>query len=84
MPELTLEDLASPDRVAGVAEPQEKLEFPMLSTTGLDLTNLLESIEKNYLEEAFKMAKGNESAAARLLNLNHHTFRYRYKKLKAL
>ncbi|MCJ7783568.1 MAG: hypothetical protein MUP41_06515 [Desulfobacterales bacterium] len=29
------------------------------------------------------MAKGNESKAAKLLNLNHHTFRYRKKKLQA-
>ena len=33
------------------------------------------------LEEALKLAKGNESKAAKLLNINHHTFRYRRKKL---
>jgi DNA-binding protein Fis len=34
-----------------------------------------------YIEEALKIAKGNESKAAKLLNINHHTFRYRKKKL---
>jgi DNA-binding protein Fis len=27
------------------------------------------------------MAKGNESEAAKLLGINHHTYRYRRKKL---
>jgi DNA-binding protein Fis len=27
------------------------------------------------------MAKGNESKAAKLLNINHHTYRYRRRKL---
>jgi len=38
-------------------------------------------LEKYYIEEALKMAGGNESKAARLLNINHHTFRYRRRKL---
>jgi len=41
----------------------------------------LQSLEKHYIEEALKVAKGNESKAAKLLNINHHTFRYRKKKL---
>ncbi|MCK5312295.1 MAG: hypothetical protein KAJ62_09300, partial [Desulfobacteraceae bacterium] len=38
-------------------------------------------IEKFYINEAFKLADGNESKAAKLLNMNHHTFRYKRKKL---
>jgi DNA-binding NtrC family response regulator len=46
-----------------------------------DIPSTLESIEKNYLREALRVAKGNESKAARLLNLSRDTFRYRRKKL---
>jgi len=33
------------------------------------------------MEHALRLTKGNESKAARLLEMNHHTFRYRWKKL---
>jgi DNA-binding NtrC family response regulator len=55
--------------------------FPMLPSEGINLDSHLQSFEKHYIEEALKMAKGNESRAAKLLNINHHTFRYRKKKL---
>ncbi len=57
--------------------------FASLPPGGLDLTALEKSMEKFYLEAALKMADGNESQAARLLQLNHHTFRYRLKKLRS-
>ena len=41
-----------------------------------------ETKPKFYIEEAYKMAEGNKSKAALLLNINHHTFRYRRKKLQ--
>jgi DNA-binding NtrC family response regulator len=47
----------------------------------MDLSEQLRSFERRYIEQALKMANGNESKAARLLNMNHHTFRYRKKKL---
>ena len=56
--------------------------FPMLPPEGINLDSHLQSFEKHYIEEALKMAKGNESRAAKLLNINHHTFRYRKKKLQ--
>lgn len=40
----------------------------------------LEDIEKKYLENALNLAKGNQSKAAKLLNLTLDTFRYRIKK----
>jgi len=60
----------------------DEIIFPPLPTQGIDLASTQESLEKYYIEEAFRMAEGNESKAARLLNMNHHTFRYRRKKLQ--
>jgi len=57
--------------------------FSPLPPEGLDLSERLQSFERHYIEQAFKIAKGNESKAAKLLNMNHHTFRYRRKKLLA-
>jgi DNA-binding NtrC family response regulator len=56
--------------------------FTPLPPEGIDLASVQRSLEKFYIEEAFEMAGGNESKAARLLNINHHTFRYRRKKLQ--
>ena len=50
-----------------------------LDPEGIDLASLLENTEKKYMEQAMALSKGNESKAARLLNMNHHTFRYRWK-----
>jgi len=60
---------------------KDEIIFPPLTDTGIDLASTQESVEKYYVEKALKMAKGNESKAAKLLNMNHHTFRYRRKKL---
>ena len=57
--------------------------FPEIPPEGLDLTTIQEAIEKRYIEEALLRTGGNESKAAVLLNINHHTFRYRRKKLRA-
>lgn len=81
--ELTLRDL-------GIRKSEEREsqgrgngvgEFPPLSPEGIDLSSLQESLERYYIKEALKLAGGNESKAALLLNVNHHTFRYRKKKL---
>ena len=37
--------------------------------------------QRQYIDQAFEKAHGNESLAARLLGLNHHTYRYRRRKL---
>jgi two-component system response regulator AtoC len=55
--------------------------FPPIPETGLDLNEIERSMERYYLETAYDMANGNESQAAKLLGLNHHTYRYRRKKL---
>jgi len=55
--------------------------FPPFTSAGIDLPSVLMSMEKHYFELAQKAAQGNESKAARLLNLSRDTFRYRRKKL---
>ena len=50
------------------------------SHEGIKLDETLDVIEKKYIQQALEISGGNESEAARLLGLNHHTFRYRRKK----
>ena len=78
---LTTEDLGigGDDRKGGKADLLSSL--PSLPPEGIDLSSLQKAIEKFYFQEALKMAKHNESQAARLLGMNHHTFRYRKKQL---
>jgi len=59
----------------------DKVGLPPLPPEGLDLDSQLQSFEKHFIEQALKIARGNESKAAKLLKINHHTFRYRKKKL---
>jgi DNA-binding NtrC family response regulator len=82
-PELTVKDLGlEPQKQRDALSPAETDSgLPALSVDGLDLTEQLQNFEKRYIQEALKIAKGNESKAAKLLNMNHHTFRYRRKKL---
>jgi len=81
-PEITCRDL-------GLSLPafadSDNVGISELETVGeqvIDLTHLLRRIEMMYMAKALKKSGGNESAAARLLNMNHHTFRYRWKKLQ--
>ena len=61
--------------------PDGAMAFAPIPPEGIDLTALEKAMERYYLETALAMAGGNESQAARLLHLNHHTFRYRRKKM---
>ncbi len=83
-PELGAEDLGM-NSSPGAKKPkqtEDEIAFPPFPSTGIDLASVQVSLERYYIEEALKMAGGNESKAARLLNINHHTFRYRRKKLQ--
>jgi DNA-binding NtrC family response regulator len=82
-PELTVNDLGlEPQKQRDTLSPAGTGSgFPALSVDGLDLSEQLQNFERYYIQEALKIAKGNESKAAKLLNMNHHTFRYRRKKL---
>ena len=84
-PELMLGDLdpvfhAHPHKSASLSKEEDLNTFP---SEGICLTTRLHAMEKRYIQTALKLAQGNESKAARLLGMNHHTFRYRKKKLMA-
>ena len=83
-PELSSQDLGieKPKKTTTRKQARDEFFFPPLPEKGIDLVSTQESLEKHYIEEALRMAKGNESKAAKLLNMNHHTFRYRKKKLQ--
>jgi DNA-binding NtrC family response regulator len=81
-PVLSLGDLCMEARPNGAANGQAKSRpYPPIPADGLDLRTAQETMERFYLEEALALAGGNESRAAALLRLNHHTFRYRARKL---
>ena len=75
---LGLEDIGNDD---GSKELEDGTKLPSLSSSGIDFTSILSTIEKYYFNEALKIAKGNESKAAQLLPICRDTFRYRRKKL---
>ena len=74
-PELLAEDLGLEIEAAALNAEAD------LPPEGLDLPAVLQMQERRYLEQALELTKGNEKKAARLLNLNYHTFRYRRRKL---
>lgn len=82
-PELGVKDLGIGGQYETETPGQAKDDtvFPPLPDKGIDFSSIQESLEKHYIKEALKIAEGNESKAAALLNINHHTFRYRRKKL---
>ncbi|MFC1505309.1 helix-turn-helix domain-containing protein [Thermodesulfobacteriota bacterium] len=79
--DLGLDPLASGSIDSYSRSANRSTPFPPISEKGVDLDEIEKAVERYYIEEAYKMAKGNESKAAQLLNLNHHTYRYRRKKL---
>jgi len=83
-PDLTVKDLgiedASKSRASDGIRSQD--DFTPIPPAGIDLPSVQESLERYYIQEALRMAGRNESKAAMLLNLNHHTFRYRRRKLQ--
>ena len=82
-PELTLEALGLMEKKGPrhLDQPGNGHNLPPLSDSGLDFTAIIEDIEKAYFEKALKLAKGNESKAALLLNMTRDKFRYRRQKL---
>lgn len=81
--ELTPQDLGLENATDSTAcDPETWLEIlPSLPPSGMDLQKTLEQIEKHFFDQALQLSQANESQAARLLGLNHHTFRYRHRKL---
>ncbi|MCP4714875.1 MAG: sigma-54-dependent Fis family transcriptional regulator [Deltaproteobacteria bacterium] len=60
--------------------PEKPGTFASLPSDGIDLEAQHIEIDRHYIQEALDQCKGNESRAAKLLNLNRHTFRYKRKK----
>jgi DNA-binding NtrC family response regulator len=83
-PELMLEDLGLENTNGGgcATTPDNGHNLPPVSASGIDLTAVIEDIEKAYFEDALKLANGNESKAALLLNLTRDKFRYRRQKFE--
>ncbi len=84
-PELSLRDLGL-DGMSAPAEPQAtdgdgRSRYADLPAEGLDLRKAHESLDRHFFQEALRITDGNETRAAMLLRINHHTFRYRRKKL---
>ncbi|WP_028576137.1 sigma-54-dependent transcriptional regulator [Desulfomicrobium escambiense] len=77
-PELDAADLGLRD---GCAPDEEATGMTPLTGAGVDLPALLQRLERDYYEQALGLADGNESQAARLLNVSRDTFRYRRGKL---
>ncbi|MFH1061086.1 MAG: sigma-54 dependent transcriptional regulator [Pseudomonadota bacterium] len=67
---------------AGAGGPAGGL--PALGPEGLDLSAVLEEVERDYLRQALELAEGSDVKAAQLLGMNYHTLRYRKKKLGIL
>jgi len=77
-PELTAQDLGPQKLCAGdsLSQTADQLKTSIPSE-GMDLPAFLESIEKQYVEEALRMTSGNETKAAELLRFKYSTLRYR-------
>jgi DNA-binding NtrC family response regulator len=75
-------DISEPEATGSVMARESCQEgYPPLTPAGFDLEGALHAMERHFIEEALRHAGGNESMAARLLRMNHHTFRYRKKKI---
>mgnify|MGYP000165083729 FL=1 len=59
--------------------PHGEIEIP---PEGMLLDELLESLERQYIEKALRMAKGSISGAAKLLGISFRSMRYRLDKLR--
>lgn len=79
--ELTPENLdLEKIEIGRVMDKFDDQRFPPLPPTGIDLAKVRHALDKFYFTKAMELAKGNETKAAKFLNLKHHTFRYQLKK----
>ncbi len=81
-PELTPKDLGLDNPVSGEdSDDAPPLDLLPLSPEGVDLNLMRTYMDEFYFSQAMELAKDNETRAAKLLNLKHHSFRYQYKKI---
>lgn len=75
---ITLADLGlcPSDGILPCRQPRLRSLCETIPPEGVDLVGLLKEIERHYLDEAYTRARGNECQAARMLHMNHHTYRY--------
>lgn len=67
-----------PPEIIG-ASPEDKVSLPSVGN-GIDLEDIMASMEKGYLIEALKLTSGKKTEAARLLNLTFRSFRHKLSK----
>jgi two-component system response regulator AtoC len=79
-PELQVHDLELEEMLTADETKRGSLDVAALTLDGIDLPELQKAFEQYYFNAALKLTGGNESKAAKLLNINLHTFRYRRKK----
>jgi DNA-binding NtrC family response regulator len=80
-PRLRFEDLGLNGNGNQNPEDSHDSKLPSISSSGIDLTDMIQTIEKQYFNEALRLSAGNESKAAKLLSLTRDKFRYRRQKL---
>jgi len=61
-----------PAEVSHAADPKGHAQF-VLPPEGIDLA----AVERSFIEQALKVAEGNQSRAARLLGISRYALRYR-------
>ena len=81
-PELLPLDMGIEDSRQILEKRSGKIVFSPITSEGINLSQAQRLLEKFYIDGAFQISKGNESKAAKLLNINHHTYRYKRKKLQ--
>lgn len=80
-PELTVQDLGMLNNKSDINESMAAVSnglFPNLPEEGIQL----EEMETHYINEALRIANGNDAKAAKLLGLSYYAFRYRRKKIE--
>ena len=79
-PELMPIDMGFEDNRQILEQKDGTIMFLPITPDGIDLSKAQRFLEEFYIDGAFQLTKGNESKAAKLLNINHHTYRYKRKK----
>ena len=83
-PQLTLGDVGLPGQEGTDGSRGVKIAsgFPPIPPGGIDLPEMIAAMERHYYKEALARMEGNETRAASLLGIPHHTFRYQRRKMK--
>jgi two-component system response regulator PilR (NtrC family) len=77
-PLVTTEDL--PQDSASRAAPAPDAELPPIGEEGVDMDSWLSGLERAMVVKALDSTGGRQKAAARLLRMSFHSFRYRLRK----